>query len=135
MSEIADGFLSFCNWVEGGVQILDDIYGESLDPGRSRVYLMVRRKLLVQPKVELAHPVVPGVFCPHEANFWLMEHIYIAPPRASRGGFSLQIKVWSVHDQKKSGGMGPCPRRIGDLGRPVFSHRTGAIASRHMYPS
>ena len=93
---------SFCNWVEGGVQILDDIYGERLDPGRRRVYLMVRRKLLVQPKVELDHPVVTGVFGPHEANVWLMEHIYCSsksfpvgfPPADKRLERTCSEKIW-----------------------------------------
>ena len=63
--DIVDVLMPWCTWEEGGVQGVNDVHWEGLDPGRRGVCLLIGSKLPAHTKVELAHPVVPRVVAPH----------------------------------------------------------------------
>ena len=59
-----------CYWAEGVVQGVVNVHGEGSDTGRRRVCLLVGRELSAQTKVELDHPVFPGVVGPHRGKYF-----------------------------------------------------------------
>ena len=75
-AEAAYGNFMMGGSLGGCVQVLDDVYGEVLHSGRSRVLFLIRNQLSFQAKAYFSMQLFCGSLSPIETNIFTMERRY-----------------------------------------------------------